>query len=112
MYKNDNFEIAIMNENREKRYHCKNSCRNISYKRVFFKLVGIKPKEKNINREKEHGFKRHIASENDRQKIEYEVSRQLCMLTYKSIQHGFSRSINQVLLTVIKAIDNITTSDS
>src|SRR5690554_2187460 len=100
-----------MHKHREKGYDGKNGCGKVSYEGEFLQLMGIKPQHKNINRKEKHRPKGHITGKYYRKKIKYKIGRELGALTHQFIQHGFSRPVDKVFLTIVKAVDNVATGN-
>src|SRR5690554_2880156 len=96
-----------MHKHREKRNDGEDGSGKIPYEREFLQLMGIKPQHENINRKEEYRPKGYITGKYYRQKVKDKISRKLGALTHQFIQHSFPRSVDKVLFTVIKAIDNI-----
>src|SRR5690606_11481348 len=101
-------EVGIMYKDRKEWNNGQNGCGKISYEGEFLQFMGIKPQHKNIGRKEKHSLKVYITGKNHRQKIKDEVGRELGALTYQSIKHGFSQTVDQILFTAGKTVYDIT----
>jgi hypothetical protein len=107
MHKDHQVEILIINEYRKKWYH--GQCRGyeIPYERVFLQFVRIEPYSENVEREENNCFKGNIAGKYHRNEIQYEIGAEFGTLTHQTIQHGLAGTVDEILLTVVKTIDDI-----
>src|SRR5690554_1729342 len=97
-----------MHENCEKGNSGQNCSGDISNEWIFLQFMGIEPQHKNIDGKEQYGFKGNIARKNDRKEIEHKIGREFGALAHQSIEHCLPWTVDQILLTVIKTVDNIT----
>src|SRR5690606_10025020 len=100
-----------MHENCEKGNSCQYCSGDISNEWIFLQFMGIEPQHKNIDGKEQYGFKGNITRENDRKEIEHKIGREFCALAYQPIEQCLSRAIDQILFTVVKTVDNITSGN-
>src|SRR5690606_34547795 len=111
VHKDPGLEIPIVHEQYKKGGNGQGGRDQVAHKGNPFELVGIEPDPKNIGRKEQHRPKGDITGHKDRQKIEDEIGGQLKALGHQTVQHALGRLVDQILLGIVKVVDDIATCD-
>ena len=107
MHKDDGLKILVIHKDHKEGRNGQQGRNQVAKKRNAFELMRIDPNAKNIGRKEQHRFKTYRTRGKNRRKIQQEVGRQFKALTDQTVQHAFSRFIDQVFLGVVKVIDDV-----